>query len=291
MDTYVTVLIRHGLGNQLFQIAGAYVVAKDLGVDFKISYKNCLTPENRESKRYVTSVFSNIDFQDTTLYSTDKITNDLNKTWIYIDLASIVTRYIRNFGYACIYAGLQTELYFAHRKQEIQTLFTPHGGYTTWLRLYKPELAAKYSELFEDHGYCFIGVRRGDYISTKKNIDMHNPCGRTYYFKALDIMPSQRYYISSDDIEWCKKTFIGPEFRFFELGTLDDEAQFALMTLFRRYIISNSTYYWWGSYLSHYDDYRVIAPDKWIGGSDAKFQKYYSIYRDDMTIIERPVEV
>lgn len=101
-------------------------------------------------------------------------------------------------------------------------------------------------------------------------------------------MPAERYYISSDDIEWCKQTFIGPQFHFIEKP--DDIAKFALMTLFRRYIISNSTFYWWGSYLSQYDDASVMAPDKWLMGPNAVLSEYYSIYRDDMTVLERPIE-
>jgi hypothetical protein len=62
------------------------------------------------------------------------------------------------------------------------------------------------------------------------------------------------------------------------------------MTLFRRFIIANSTFYWWGSYLSQYEDSRVIAPDKWIFGSDVELWRYYSVYREEMVVLERPIE-
>jgi hypothetical protein len=41
-------------------------------------------------------------------------------------------------------------------------------------------------------------------------------------------------------------------------------ASLFLMTLFRRFVISNSTFSWWGAYLARDVDF-VIAPDKWFG--------------------------
>ena len=57
------------------------------------------------------------------------------------------------------------------------------------------------------------------------------------------------------------------------------------------YIIANSSYHWWGSFLSIYDRCKIFAPDLWIGGRNANFDDYKDIYRDDMTIIKRIVEV
>ena len=63
------------------------------------------------------------------------------------------------------------------------------------------------------------------------------------------------------------------------------------MTLFPNYIISNSSYHWWGSYLSVYKNPNVIAPNLWIGGDKAPFDSYKTIYRKEMKILTRPVEV
>jgi len=285
---YITAILSGGLGNQLFQIATAYALAQDLGVEFRISKCNFFGAgaQGRGPEHY-TAVFNQLTFLDTPLYSDDAVLWE--KSWTYRDIRKSVETILRDKGYVCIQGYYQSELYFTHRRKVIKELFTPRGGYIAWLYQSRPQIAELYRDLLEDHSYCFMGIRRGDYM-TPHNRTVHNPCGEIYYRQAMRLMPAQRYYIASDDIEWCRRKFTGPEFSFFELGLEDDETQLALMTLFRHYIISNSTFYWWGSYLSQYEDITVIAPDKWIFGPTATFREYYSIYRDDMTVVERPIE-
>lgn len=291
MVAYLTAILSGGLGNQLFQIAAAYALALDLGVDFKISKRNFFGAgaQGRGPENYSTTVFSELGFLDNQIHTDDTVISE--RSWAYESIRGLVKAVIRDHGYACIRGYYQSDLYFRHHKEAIRRLFTPLGshGYTTWILQYKPIIADMYRELLEDNSYCFIGIRRGDYL-TNYNRTIHNPCGETYYRSAMLRMPSERYYIASDDIEWCRQTFLGPQFRFFELGLEEDETQLALMTLFRRYIISNSSFYWWGSYLSRYEDSMVIAPDKWIFGPAVQPHQYYSIYRDDMTVLARPIE-
>jgi hypothetical protein len=63
-----------------------------------------------------------------------------------------------------------------------------------------------------------------------------------------------------------------------------------ISTLFKHYIISNSTFYWWGSFLSPYSEQEkfIYAPDKWTNGFP---ESYKGCYRDGMRILERPIEV
>ena len=284
--SYVTAIMSGGLGNQLFQIALAYTLALDLGVDFKISYRNHVCPgQGKPPTRYIDSIFSKLTFLNDVFYSDAAVVKE--PSWTYQSIQDLVAASIARHGYACITGYYQSDLYFRQRAAEIRSLFTPVGGYGEWMIRSRPSIAALYRELFEDHSYCFIGVRRGDYM-TPYNRTFHNPCGETYYREAMLRMPAERYYISSDDIEWCRQTFVGPQFRF--IDSEDDIAKFAVITLFRRYIISNSSFYWWGSYLSRYDDADVIAPAKWIFGPAVAFREYYSIYRDNMTVLERPIE-
>jgi len=285
---YVTAILSGGLGNQLFQIATAYTLAQDLDADLKISYKNHNFPgQGRPPSRYIDSIFSKLTFMNDVVYLDAAIVKELS--WTYQSIKSQVALTIARHSHACISGLYQSDLYFKHRADEIRSLFTPLGGYGEWLMRSRPSIAALYRDLLEDHSYCFIGVRRGDYM-THYNRTIHNPCGETYYREAMLRMPAERYYISSDDIEWCRQTFVGPQFRFFDLKLEDDLVQLALMTLFRHYIISNSSFNWWGSYLSRYADVAIIAPDKWIFGPAVEFRQYYSIYRDDMTVVERPIE-
>ena len=108
----------------------------------------------------------------------------------------------------------------------------------------------------------------------------------TYYNEALSKMNKKKYYILSDDIEWCKKKFQGDKFVYMEMYINEDKYMLLTLALFKNYIISNSTFYWWGSFLSIYENTRIIAPDKWVSKD-----KYWSVYRKNMEVIERPIEM
>lgn len=114
-----------------------------------------------------------------------------------------------------------------------------------------------------------IHVRRGDYM----NLDEHHPFpGLEYYQKALLEVPEVDYYIVvSNDIAWCKKTFVGKQFIFSESpqekeqGNSSAAFDLFLMARCQHQIICNSTFSWWASYLNLNPDKVVIAPRTWFG--------------------------
>jgi hypothetical protein len=284
MENQITITSKllGGVGNQMFQIAIAYALAKEYNANLLFElfqFSGCR--QGSHPSKYYASLYSKLNFQKTVSIDI-QISED---GFVYQDISEHIKRAIL-FGKRVIslFGYWQSDLYFRKYSKEIKQLFTPEGGFVKYLETHST-LLEKYPELKLDHDYCFIGVRRGDYITYA---DVHNPCGMTYYRKAMERMNKKRYYIASDDIEWCKKQFCGDQYIFFEID--DDLEQLCLNTLFKNYIISNSSYYWWGSFLSRYEKPFVIAPDKWVFGPTATYDKYSTIYREDMIVLERPVE-
>jgi hypothetical protein len=72
----------------------------------------------------------------------------------------------------------------------------------------------------------------------------------------------EKFLIFSDDIEWCKNNFKGPEFYFSE-NEIDIEDLF-LMSLCDNHIISNSSFSWWGSWLCKKEGKKIISPRLWF---------------------------
>ncbi len=66
--------------------------------------------------------------------------------------------------------------------------------------------------------------------------------------------------------EWCKNNFIGSRFIFVDEI---DYASIILMSKMKHHIIANSSFSWWGAWLSTFNDKIVIAPKKWFGGRKA----------------------
>jgi len=206
-------------------------------------------------------------------------------SWTYTPLLESIRPLLQKDTILQLIGYFQSDQYFLDNSKNIKQLFTPEGGIKKWLKT-NSDVFEKWPELFEDHEFCFLGVRRGDYV---QKAYCHNPCGMDYFQKAMLAQPAQKYYIASDDLDWCKTKFVGDQFVFFDIA--DDLVQLLTGCLFKKYIIANSTFHWWMSFLSVYEAPSIVAPDKWIFGSNAPFESYSSIYRKEMQIIQRLVEV
>jgi len=105
-----------------------------------------------------------------------------------------------------------------------------------------------------------IHVRRGDYL----NLEDHHPvCSMEYYKEAMEVFGDCNFLIFTDDKEWCQQNFKGEEFTFsFEYNPLHD---LELMTYCDHHIIANSSFSWWGAWLGHNKDKKIVAPKKWFG--------------------------
>ena len=109
-----------------------------------------------------------------------------------------------------------------------------------------------------------IHVRRGDYLKTP-----HGCLGMDYYLNAIEMMDSfgkiKHINVFTDDVDWCRKNFKDKRasFHSHENPVVD----LAKMVAHQRIIIANSSFSWWGAFLSH--PYKiVISPDRWFGGGD-----------------------
>ena len=89
--------------------------------------------------------------------------------------------------------------------------------------------------------------------------------GLDYYYKGIEYILSKTkdvtIYIFSDDIEWCKKNF-QIESKHYFVENFDDELyELKLMSLCHHFVIANSTYSWWGAWLSENKNKIVVMPD------------------------------
>lgn len=161
-----------------------------------------------------------------------------------------------------IHGYFQSEKYFAHCERELREV----------LEFRKPvaERADSAASVllgrrwFGEQPTVSMHIRRGDYVEKP---EYHPLCGEEYYEQALGVMRSQlgrvRVVVFSDEIEWCRQTFVGSEFRFSEGN--DTATDLALIASCDHHIIANSSYSWWGAWLGTAKRKIVIAPRIWRG--------------------------
>ena len=140
------------------------------------------------------------------------------------------------------YVGwLQSEKYFDNAKELLE--FEP---------TFKELVKAKYSKQLSKETIC-ISVRRGDFVGNPN----YELLPAKYYIGALLKFDYEKYNILffSDDISYCKLHFECLNPYFIEADPIE---QLCLMSLCDNHIISNSTFSWWGAYLSN--SKRIIRP-------------------------------
>lgn len=103
-----------------------------------------------------------------------------------------------------------------------------------------------------------IHVRRTDYLGLSS---YHTNLDKNYYSNAIDLIGSfSNAIVFSDDIEWCKSLDIFKGFTFSSGSPYHD---LELMSRCDKHIIANSSFSWWGAWLSDSDS--VVAPEDWFG--------------------------
>jgi hypothetical protein len=114
-----------------------------------------------------------------------------------------------------------------------------------------------------------LHIRRGDFLINSAH---HNNLGLDYYDTALKNFGGDRtVIIFSDDPEWCKEQSLFEDDRFLVSEGNDSYTDLCLMSLCTDFIIANSTFSWWGAWLSKSVNKVVCAPDPsiWFGPNNA----------------------
>jgi len=252
----IIVKLMGGMGNQMFQ----YALAKSLSVKYDIPFcmdRNYI--DNFDWRNYDLDLFQidqnfaqnhieadtvgegwgNFGFQERIYNIFDNIPKDRD---IYLD------GYFQHIGYIEQIYGLLTEQFSLKKKiEDSRTLLLLDD--------------------IEKSNSVMLNVRRTDFV----NNSYHGTMDVGYYSKAISIISERtegaRYFIFSDDIEWCRQNL-----GFIENSVIVDHSHkgdrfgdyLELMKSCKHFIIPNSSFAWWSAYLSQSDGKIVIAPNNWI---------------------------
>ena len=115
-----------------------------------------------------------------------------------------------------------------------------------------------------------VHIRRGDYVANPIANQFHGVCSLEYYLAAIAKLKEEigapRFFVFSDDIGWARQNLRLPDPTTFvdHNGEAHDYEDLRLMSLCKHHIIANSSFSWWGAWLSNNPDKIVIAPERWF---------------------------
>jgi hypothetical protein len=252
--------LRGGLGNQLFQIAATYSFA----------LKNKYKPVFQD----VYHVGDRVTYYENLLKNLKKYKGYTQGPW-YTENDQFEFVDIPNHNTNMVISGFfQSEKFFKYHEKEIRKLFSLPENLKMFVLNKKEEYNTK------DSVTVGIHIRRTDYlliqghhpVQTKEYFDH----GKKYIEEKLGFRPTYLYF--SDDKQWVKENF--------ELSENDkivefdhDYEEFALLRSCDHFIISNSTFGWWGAWLSENKNDTsflkiVVVPQKWFGPKNNKTEEH-----------------
>lgn len=239
-NNYITCQLRGRTGNMMFEIAHGYAKSLEFNRQFVV-------PNSESSSGHLEkTLFRKLDF-NIKVSGQDPTAKIINGNFFYEDLKPFD-------DIPTIFSGYyQTEKYFLKYTEVIKDLYSPPISFL--------ERVIKDFPFFNNSVVGAINVRRGDYLTMPTR---HPVVTSDYIYESYNNLPKCDYIIVlSDDITWCKENIKLPNIIFVE--NYKDCDGLWLLSLCDHFIISNSTYSWWGSYLSRTDNKTVIAPDTWFG--------------------------
>lgn len=270
-----------GLGNQLFQYAYAMALAEqlhdDICLDNSFYYTNDPTilkfniPYRNTVNDYFLEDYRRAKRKARIYHIQQKLIRSINHERIGERTFQRYSRqgYYFNFdpfyykSIICesdnkyIYGYFQGEEYFRIVRTQVKEAFT--------LAVPMGKTANAYADQIETSNAVALHIRLGDY--TRKKNQYLNICTDKYYINSIKYMLENierpRFFVFSNDIQAVKQIDFLPGRTVYIENTKDFE-ELILMKSCKHFIISNSTFSWWGAYLSENITKMILTPDKWM---------------------------
>ena len=183
----------------------------------------------------------------------------------------------------------QSERYFAAVRQKVRQAFSMEGVRLTGRRREYERMILAAEDALRTVPVS-MHIRRGDYLNRQ---DIYGGiCTEEYYRRAMAQMEEAlrrrgerpQYFVFTNDPDWAEEHFAGSGAVVVRGEGKPDGSgieDMKLMSLCRHHIIANSSFSWWGSWLSREEGRLVMAPPRFINTSDGT-----DMLRDDMIVIQ-----
>ena len=239
-QSFLTVNLMGGLGNQLFQLAALLHVANQTR---RCSYVQTLAnPSAHSSVSYFDTIFKTFR----PLYYNLKPDTRIHEPHLsYADWTQIPPLNVEISGY------FQDWRY-------VDSNFIP-------LLSFPPGMPEKYPDVGTR---IFLHIRGGDYVGNA----YHDIGLDGYYTRAIALFPGAHFFVFTNDVEYAKSRPFLKDISY-TLITEPELESLYLMSLCAGGICANSSFSWWGAYLN--PNRKIVMPDKWFADPTLSTKGYY----------------
>lgn len=272
----IVILLKGGLGNQMFQ----YALGRAVSIRNNTSLHLDLAGLNEKNQAHILRNFELNNFNIKASVSSD----------------NFITYQRKDLTFLAFMLNLFRKKKILKRIIEKQFHYTPdlipkHSDNSYFIGYWNsPKYFSGYEDIIrKDFSFTFdldernkeiaekirstvsvsLHIRRGDYVTSPETNAYHGTCDSEYYNKAVDILLKKNknavFYIFTDDPEWVKQNF-SIQANFVVVSSIDHLnglQDMYLMTLCKHAIIANSTFSWWSAWLINNPEKTVVAPLKW----------------------------
>lgn len=280
----IVVKLMGGLGNQMFQYAFAQELKQVYGEDVCFDVDAYQTDKQRSLAIHNLCIGDIPNWRDhiaeaerQIILKQEKVYRVLQRIMRAIHRSDLVgkglmRRYLKKRYYfnfdpyyyelpekapTAVYGYFQGEAYFAHCIDQIKREFRvrddmPVGEHEAeWL-----------AQIRQSNSVC-VHIRKGDYKDAKnKRFDVISP---TYFSEGIEYLRQKlqhpHFFVFTNDPEAVAKQYQFPDVTY--VTGQKDYQDLRLMMACDHFLISNSTFSWWASYLGEAEDKIVIVPKKW----------------------------
>jgi hypothetical protein len=268
----VIIQLMGGLGNQLFQYAAARRLAYERDAILMLDISYYKTDKLREYKLNNYKVQQNfateletLPFQSRKLFFRllrliKRLIYPYYKGNIYFETAryKFDEKFLQTNNFVYLKGYFQNEKYFLPIESILRNELCPVNPIS--------EYCQKIIERIASANSVSIHIRRGDYASDPKIRATRG----LLYERAVEYIAERvtqpYFFVFSDDPLWARENLnvrhpvtwidLHPEQKDFE--------DLWLMSQCHHHIIANSSFSWWGAWLSSFPKKIVIAPDRWV---------------------------
>lgn len=280
-----------GLGNQMFQYA-MYLKLKKLGREVKFDDVETYKLDN--ARPIQLTVFG-IDYpratreevtimRDSSPALKDKIRRKLHGRQLkqYIEKDYSYDEHVYDVDDTYLIGYFQTDKYISDIEEEIRRTFVFRKDLIT------EETLAVEKQIADCADSVSIHVRRGDYLQPGAADVFGGVCTDEYYTSAIEhilkIKPGATFFLFTNDQVWAD--FFVEQHQEADIRIVRVSTEYTgyldmyLMTKCKHHIVANSSFSWWGAWLSEYREGLTIAPSGWFNNGHCR-----DIHTEDMVLI------